>query len=778
MKKLALFLALCLLAATLPVGALAEDYVEYVPEVVPEEAVGETGAEGLIAEPEGDAPDDPYDLSQYEQGEFVDADALYAEDMPEPAVEAPADEPVDPATQGTQVVDAVPHTDPAGPQLAANAVTLGVGETFALNAALPTGVTGAITYASTNAAIASVDASGVVTAVAPGDVTVTATVDGGAYAECFVSVMKAPDTVSFAASTFALGKGETTANVSVVIGSQPGQFAGHYTLTSSKPKIVSVEANGALRGRKTGKAVLTVTTYNGLTAKCNVQVFSAPKKVALQIDKPMMGVGETGQASYTLPRKTASQATFTSENPGVVSIDPVSGQMKALSVGIARIRVTTFNGKTSAQDVVVGAAPVTLTFPSDQFVMGVGMTVSSAAALNEGAAAGIQYTFANPGIASFEKGVLKALAAGTTTLTASTYNGLTATCTLVVKPKPAYVRLPYKKLTIGIGESVQLVPDVGDSASTFTYATSAKKRVSVTQDGVITGLAKGKANITIRTYNKKKFTLKVTVTNAPAAPVTPVSELPVSLEGMTLEIPARTTDIAGISANLARIEALRVSANKQIDAMVADGVITSADAGKRRSMVNNAFADYAFPWMTPAYQAYWKAANSEDGAKDFKPGIVYYGMPYISGSGKNRVYNVPKALSEARYTDSGAGYYVLNQKNLLNKRYCGNDCSGFVDAAIWGTKSSRSADRTTEIAKNNAYKTIADYGQLRTGDLICRSSAHVVMFLYWANTEKTQMMIIENGGIEPGTNTVHCMIMDTAFYTSKGYSVRRLTTLG
>ena len=779
MKKLALILALCLLAASLPTGAFAEDYEEYVLESVAEPAVGDIGVEGLIAEPEGDAPEDPADLEQYEQGESVDSDIQMELEMDGAEVAAPeADVAADPSLEGPQAVEPVPHTDPNGPQLDANALTLGAGETYALEVSLPTGVPGPVTFATTNAAVATVNADGVITAVAPGDVTVTATATNSAYAECFVSVRKAPDTVSFGVKTFTIGKGETTDQVPVIIGSLPDQFAGGYTLTSNKPKIVSVEPNGALRGRRNGKAVLTVTTYNGLTAKCNVQVMSAPRKVTAQVDKPMMGVGETGQASYTLPKRTSSRATFTSENPAVVTVDAVTGTMKAVAQGSARIRVTTFNGKSDAVDVIVGAAPVTLTFPSGSFVMGVGMSVKSAASVNEGAAAGIQYAFATPGIATFEKGTLKAISPGTTTLTASTYNGLTASCTLVVKPKPAYVRLPGKTLTIGVGESVQLVPDVGDSASTFTYSSSAKKRVSVTADGLITGKAKGKATITVKTYNNKRCKLKVTVTNKPSAPSTPSVEVPVDLTGLVFEIPARTTDVAGISANLAKIDALRVSAIKQIDALLAAGAITTADATKRKSMVNNAFADYAFPWMTPAYQAYWKAANSDGGVKDFQPDRLYSGLPSTSGSGSNRIYNRTRALSEGRYTNSGSGYFLLNQANLLNKRYCGNDCSGFVSTAIWGNGKSHSSDRTTEIAKTSAYKTIADFGQLRTGDLICRSGAHVVMFLYWASTDKSKMMIIENGGIEPGTNTVHCIIMDTAYYTSKGYSVRRLATLG
>ena len=787
MKKLAMLLALCLLATMLPVGAFSEGVEDYIPEEVPPEAVGMV-AEGLYAEPEGDAPDDPEDLALYEAGEPLESDLALEqeEEEPEPiadadaAVEATAEEIVaDPAlAEGEQAVEAVPHTDPNGPKLAANQLTLGVGETFALAGVMPEGNAATIAYASTNAAIAAVGADGVVSAVAPGDVTVTATASDGTYAECFVSVRKAPDAVSFSASSFNLGKGESTAALKVVVGSKPGEYAGGYTLSVSKKKILSIDENGVVRGNKTGKCVITVQTYNGLTAKCNVVVMKAPKKIAIEVDKPAMGIGETGQASYTLPKKTASQVIYASDKPEVVSVDAATGALKAMGQGTARISATTFNGKSASVDVTVKAAPTSLSFPSSEFVMGVGMTISSAAFVNDGAAAGIAYKIGNPAVASFEKGELKALSVGETELTASTYNGLTATCKLVVRSKPAFVRLPYKTLNIYVGDTVQLIPDVGDSASTFTYATSSKKKVSVTPEGVIKGLAKGKSTITIKTYNKKKFKLKVVVTNKPALPSNPDTELPVNLDAVTLTIPARTTDVGGISGNLKKIDDIRVSAQGQIEAMRVAGIITDADASKRKSMVNNAFADYAFPWMTPAYQEYWKAANSEGGVKDFQPNRVYYGLPYISGTGKNRLYNAARALSEARYTSSGNGYYLLNQKNLVNKKYCGNDCSGFVDAAIWGTGKSHSSDRTTEIAKSNVYRTISDYGCLRTGDLICKSGAHVVMFLYYAAADKSKIMIIENGGSEPGTNTVHCIIMDTAYYQAKGYSVRRLATLG
>ncbi|MDO4865614.1 MAG: Ig-like domain-containing protein [Clostridia bacterium] len=982
-----------------------------------------------------------------------------------------------------------PHTDPNGPQLAANEITLGQEETFALNGAMPAGNPATIAYSSDNAAVAAVSPEGMVTGIAVGSARIKATASDGTYAECLVTVKKKPDAVRFNVAKLTIGKGEISNALSVILGSAPGECAGKLTFSTSKKKIVTVDANGIIRGVKTGKAVIKVKTYNGLTASCTVTVKKAPGKVTASADKKTLGVGETGQLTGKLPKKTAGSITYLSEQPGIVSVDAATGAMKAVAPGQTRVYAQSFNGKKGYVTVTVQPAPTSIAFPSAQLVMGVGMKLDAVATLNAGAAGTISYSVAG-NVATVENGKLKATAVGSGTLTATAYNGLTASCALVVKPAPTAVTLPAKTITIGVNESVQLHPSVGDSASTFTYSSSAKKKVKVSADGVVKGVKTGSATITVKTYNKKKFKLKVVVQKAPGSvsvsptsgelcvgeklqlsaklpkktagavtyssaneavakvnaqtgevvavgagktdiiarsyngrearcavtvftvptsvsvdvgmielavgqtcaikatlgpagsrsPLTwssansgvasvsgegvikgvgagsttvtvatnapgvtaqvlvtvkpapgsvalnyskhtlnihetcqltptipagtytvytyassdtavatvspegavvaqgrgtakltvttanglsasmeltvldpwypdaaalvnppatmkagqtvqlqyttqPAAAVPefewtssnpsvasvsgdgkvtangfgyalitaqskknsaiklevtlaVETDAVTLVIPARTTAISGISANLAKIDAIRASAIKQIDALKSGGVISSADADKRRSIVNNAFADYAFPWMTPALQKYWKAANSENGAKDFKPGIVYYGMPYISGSGKNRQYNAAKAVSESRFTNSGMGYYVLNQGKLLSGRYCGNDCSCFVDAAIWGTGSSHSADRTTDIASSSAYKTISDTKSMRPGDLLCKSASHVVMFLYYANAEKTKIMLIENGGSEAGTNTVHCVVENLSAYTSRGYKVRRLKSLG
>lgn len=1108
MKKLAMLLALCLAAMSLPM-ALAEDVATGDAQARVSEASGETGAPGLIAVPDDDAwigydPDGAWSeedvISQPEewavsalpeeetsvgpgesQPEAVEAQQPGETAQPEATAEPAATEaPEDPAA---------PHTDPNGPQLAANEVTLGVGEAFALNPVMPEGVTGAISCASDDAAVASVTAAGRIKAVAVGDAIVTVACENGSYAQCFVHVKKAPDAITLSAEALDLGLGEQYDALTATVGSAEGEFAGGYTLKSNRPKIVSVGEDGALQALAKGSATITAKTYNGLKATCKVTVKDAPRKLTVSVDKKTIGVGETAQIGCVLTDGSAGRVSYHSNSSAVLTVDPETGAVTGVAPGVTRVRVRTYNNLTKSVKIRVLPAPETLSFEQEAVTLGVGMKLNLAASVNEGAAGNITYTVKHITRAAYEKGVLKGVKKGATLLTARTYNGLTAKCRVRVVAAPKSVKLPYDKLTIGVKQTVQLEPDVGSSVSTYTYATSNSKVATVSADGVITGLKKGSCTITVKTYNGRKFKLKLTVKKAPgsislkpakvdlavdgtedmiwalpkntAATVTftlgdtsvasfdaetgkltglapgettltatthngkkattkvkvwprpewiepdtsllellegethplvielsPGSRSPltfttgnkkvatvsdegvitavgggettihvatnnpevgcdirvtvwpgptkvsfdkteleldvddttalkpvlvpedsktrftyessdeaiavVSEEGIvtglargsvtitarahngksaelaltvvdpwypesvklnnvpeylktnttyqltmtvkpktalpdlewrtsdesvawvdendvihtsgfgyaviramsrknpdikleftlavetdyvTLTMPARITDIAGIPKNLAMIEAIHTSAINQLKLMYDGGVISASDASKRKSIVDNAFKDYAFPWMTPEYQDYWKAANSEGGVKDFKPGRVYYGIPYIS-TGRNREYNKAKALSENRYTDSGEGYYLLNRKNLLSGKYCGNDCSCFVDAAIWGTNSGHSNDRTAEIAVSSAYRTISGFGSMRTGDLICKGHAHVVMFLYYANADKSKVMIIENGGIEPGTNTVHCMIMDVKWYKDRGYKVRRLSSLG
>ncbi len=1093
MKKLALLLTLCLVVTMLP-GVGYTEY-ELSPNELEMQIADQPSGDELQFELPEEVVDDvmvdgDLDIDLEASGESIEIGELQLTDVELADSSAENAGEVVPSAELTngETNEVEPYADPDGPKLDTDRMTLGIDDFRYLISANKRG--DGVTYISSDSNIAKVYKSGRVTGVSEGFAIITAVGDNGSYSECFIYVKKAPVEVSFNVKSLTIAKGEYYKGLQVILGDPAEEYGGTYTLTSENKHVVKVKSNNVLKGEKAGKTRIKVETYNGLKGTLEVTVKKAPDKITLGVDKPVLGVGESGRVSYKLPKDTASAVTFASSKPDIVSVNSATGELLALAEGEAQIRGTTFNGKKDTVTVTVAPAPESVAFESDSIKLGLGMKLKVAAVLNEGAAGAITYSVGNKNKVKLADGVITGLKTGKTVLKARTYNKLTAKCVIEVVEAPTTVKLPWKELNIGVNESRRLEPDVGSSASTFTYSSSNTKIVKVAKDGTITGVKKGDATVTVKTYNDKKFKLKVHVVKSPdsvklspdsleltvgessaltwtfpkntsagvtfessdptvaevgpgtgvvtgissgratitvttsngktdqtevtvrSAPesirftedfveigafqthqltvemnpgasvalafsssdekVATVSEdgvvtgvdageatitvstaikglaaqmsvkvlpaplkvkfkpskmklnvgdtvllMPVITKGaatgftyrssapevaavaedgtlsalsmgeatitvttsnnltanlkvtvedpyypqsaeltnapssmksgetlqlkwkvtpseaevdfvwessnpdiayvdeagvlhavgmgyatitatsrrnpgivlnfrvvvetddVTLTIPARITGTGGIKANLVLIDNIRQSAIKQIEALKANGKITSDDASKRKRIINNAFVDNAFPWMTLKKQIYWEDGYAQKGAKDFKPKQVYYGVPYTQD---HRGYNLNLLLERNFYYDSGKGYYILDQSKFKNDGkdggYRGSDCSSFVSTSIWGTGTEHSHDKTKDIASSSAYKTIKEYEDLRTGDLICKSKAHVVMFLYFVNAEKTKMMITENGGNEHGSNTVHCIIKNVSEYRSQGYKVRRLKSLG
>lgn len=310
-----------------------------------------------------------------------------------------------------------------------------------------------------------------------------------------------------------MGKGEKRTITPVC----DAALAAGLSWTSSKPKVVKVNQAGRLVAKKRGSAVITVTAVNGLTASCTVHVYKAPSKVTIQPGKKLaLGVGETFQMSAKLPKNTGSGFTWRSGNPAVAVVD-ANGVVTAMSGGTAKITVKTFNGKQSSCRIQVVAAPTAVAFPQPSAAVGVGMTLDLKPVVNPGAASQFTLTSDNPGVAVTSGTSVTGVGLGTAVITASTYNGLTASMTVAVVPGPGAISLGTASLQLGVGEKYQLTPaiDPGTAAS-FTYRSSNKRVASVNAEGRIKARRRGSATITVTAYNGVKAKMKVKVMKAPS----------------------------------------------------------------------------------------------------------------------------------------------------------------------------------------------------------------------------------------------------------------------
>ncbi|MBQ6326979.1 MAG: Ig-like domain-containing protein, partial [Clostridia bacterium] len=112
-----------------------------------------------------------------------------------------------------------------------------------------------------------------------------------------------------------------------------------------------------------------------------------------------------------------------------------------------------------------------------------------------------------------QNGVVSALKKGSATITVKTSNGLKATCKITVPTPPRKVQFARKSYTVKVGKTVKLGTKLTPSGAktTFTWSSSDKKIATVTSKGVVKGLKKGSATITVKTANGLKATVKVTV---------------------------------------------------------------------------------------------------------------------------------------------------------------------------------------------------------------------------------------------------------------------------
>ena len=116
----------------------------------------------------------------------------------------------------------------------------------------------------------------------------------------------------------------------------------------------------------------------------------------------------------------------------------------------------------------------------------------------------------------------------------------------------------------------------------------------------------------------------------------------------------------------------------------------------------------------------------------------------------------------------------MSQTKKYDGMYAGNDCSSFLSMAQWGLGNAHSYDYTSVMMTTNAYRTVSWTKEMMPGDILIMNG-HCVMFLYYTNDARTQMMIIEQGGGNSTDihNTVTCSVVNVGAYKSAGYIIRR-----
>ena len=125
----------------------------------------------------------------------------------------------------------------------------------------------------------------------------------------------------------------------------------------------------------------------------------------------------------------------------------------------------------------------------------------------------------NSNVVSVNKGNLTTLKEGTATVTATNSKGMSSFCTVTVKAAPESISAEKNGVSIGIGETITIESNVNEKSAAgrkiFTADSDAVSIDDTKDECCITGEKEGTAVVTIKTYNGKSTSVKVTVKAAP-----------------------------------------------------------------------------------------------------------------------------------------------------------------------------------------------------------------------------------------------------------------------
>ena len=235
-----------------------------------------------------------------------------------------------------------------------------------------------------------------------------------------------------------------------------------------------------------------------------------------------LGKGETTKLTATVLPADASDKSvkWRTSDSKVLTVDQ-NGSVKAVNNGTAWITARTANGKEKSCKITVKNAPQKITLTKGILTIGVGESYTLGSSVNEGAACSKRtYRTSNSSIVKMTRtdwnGVFYGVKPGVAYVTVRTYNGKESTCKVTVKAAPTSVTISKKALTLRVGQTASLSCSIpSDSGcATRTFRTSNSNIVKMTKTnwtGDFKAIAPGTAYVTVRTYNGKESSCKVTV---------------------------------------------------------------------------------------------------------------------------------------------------------------------------------------------------------------------------------------------------------------------------
>lgn len=289
-------------------------------------------------------------------------------------------------------------------------LNLDVSDTYQLVASIkPNNATNkTISWSSSNPSVATVSSTGLVTPIAPGAATITATTTDGSNlsASCQVTVVKRVKALALNENSVTLTIPETAQLIATIT----PEDATIPTLnwSSSNTSVATVDNNGLVTSISAGIAIITATTTDGsnLSASCQVTVnMQYVTSVTLNETTLVMHIGDSFQLIADVQPENASNKTLTwyTGNPSVASVDN-NGLVTAISGGTTYVTASATDGSYHSSSCSIKVLPdYYLTLDTLSHIRGMAAQVVDLAVslINKNLISGIQYDVSLPDSVKF-----------------------------------------------------------------------------------------------------------------------------------------------------------------------------------------------------------------------------------------------------------------------------------------------------------------------------------------------------------------------------------------
>ena len=383
----------------------------------------------------------------------------------------------------------------------------------------------AFTWSSTNTAVATVDANGVVTSVAPGSATIRATCEGvmGGMAMGVTQVPVASVTVTVGDASLDIG--QTTPASAVLRDASNNVLSGRsVSWTSSNTSVATVSQSGTVTAVAAGNASI-IATSEGVGGETGITVSAPPPpppppppapvaSVSVSIASSTLIVGQTTTASAVTRDASSNVLTgraiaWSSSNTAVAAVN-ASGVVTAVAAGSANI-VATSEGISGQAGVTVSPPPpapvasVSVSLASSTLIVGQTTTASAVtrdASNNLLTGRAITWSSSNTAVATVNaSGTVTAVGAGSANIRA-TSEGVMGQAGITVAPVPvASVTVALVSSSLMQGQTTNATAVLRDASNNvltgraISWSSTNTAVATVNSSGLVTAVGAGSANI-------------------------------------------------------------------------------------------------------------------------------------------------------------------------------------------------------------------------------------------------------------------------------------------